>query len=212
MLWKEGFLILQRRRGEEGEESWGRRMLREGLRETPRKSPSFGFRLGPSRGADAARLPFRSNARWLSSWDPQMTMSSEGTARDPRSRASPLLRLTEFCAPSGLGASWGFLEIQLHSPKLRAINSPNVNTAKGREDGGMRSRSQPQPQPCRLLLEPPHARRGRSAASSCVRKGASSLQCLHPLFQPYREGGQPGTRTATGRSSSRAQDPGGSES
>lgn len=110
-------------------------MLWEGLRETPRKAPSLGFLLGPSRGADAASLPFCSNAGWLASWERQMIMSSGSTARDPRTRASPLLGLTEFCAPSSLGASWGFLEIQLHSRKLCAINSPNVNTAKGPGDG-----------------------------------------------------------------------------
>lgn len=71
------------------------------------------------------------------------------------------------------------------------------------------------PRLCRLLLEPPCSRRGRPAAYS--RHSSPNLQST-PAAPPRGptpgagRTGNVGTRTATGRSSSRTQDPGGSRS
>lgn len=146
------------------------------------------FPPGRLSGCTCPRAAFCSNTGWLA--------ALLGTAVEERGAGalrSPRLSLTEQRATSLPGASCGFLDIQLHSPELRAINSPNVNAAKGLgepETGGRRSESQPQalPPPSRTsLLE--------ARTSSCLQPAPKPQPSVHtrrssPAGRPPALGGR----------------------
>lgn len=179
-------------------------------RGTPGTSPGLDFFPGPAGRADALKVPFCSASGLAGG-------TTEGTTR---ALCSASLNAAPNPFPARPGACWEHNFIPSQFPP-HPIPTPRHQLTQCEYDGEMAGGwggpgSQPRPQPRRLLLEPPYARRRRPATSS--RQPSPSLRSLRRPLQPRgpRQGegraGNVRAGTATGRPSSRAQDPGGSES